>query len=132
MGRQSKATIARLNNLPRHGNAQNPTVEDVSDDEDMDSEDEDLLGEGFFILDEGDPLEGDSDVSSDSEDEEIDEDEVEELQNEAALHHFNAILFEAQIMGVKAEREAAGEKPKRKRHYSGNSDRTKRHHAQKS
>ena len=31
-------------------------------------------------------------------------------------------------MTVKAEREAAGEKPKRKRHYTGNSD---CHHAQK-
>jgi hypothetical protein len=34
-------------------------------------------------------------------------------------------------MAVKAEREATGEKPKRKRHYTGNSDRTKWHHTQK-
>jgi len=34
-------------------------------------------------------------------------------------------------MAVKAECEAAGEKPKQKQHYTGNSDDTKQHHAEK-
>ena len=53
MGRQSKATLARLNNLPRPVNPHNPTVEEVSDDEDTDFEDEDFLEHDFFFLDEG-------------------------------------------------------------------------------
>ena len=131
MGRQSKATRARLNNLPKPKNPQNPTVEDISDDEDMDFDDEDLLEHGFFCLDEGTPLEEDLDSSDSDDDEEVDEEELNALQNEADIEHFNAVLAQAHAMAVKAEREAAGEKPKRKRHYTGNSDRTKRHHAQK-
>lgn len=81
MGRLSKATITWQNNLTK---CRNPTVEDISD-EDMDFQDEDsdnLLGEGFFILDEGDPLEEDSD---DGEGEEIGKDELDKLRNEAAM-----------------------------------------------
>jgi len=130
MGRQSKAAISRLNNLTKRGNPKNPSVEDVYDDEGSELEDEDYLEQGFFFLDEGTPLEEDSD-GSDSEEEEISEDELNGLQNEADIEHFNAVLAHAQAMAVKAEREAAGEKPKRKRHYTGNSDRTKQHHAQK-
>lgn len=126
MGRLSKATIARR----RNGRAQNPTVEDVSEDEDMNFEEDDLLDEGFFFLDEGDPLDEGSNNFSEDEDEEVDEDEPNELQNEAAINHFNAVLREAQDMAVKAEREAAGGKPKRKRHYTRNAPRTKRYHAQ--
>jgi len=36
MGRRSNATLARLNNLPRPVNPHNPTVEEVSNDEDED------------------------------------------------------------------------------------------------
>ena len=127
MGRQSKATKARRSNLGRLNNPQNPSVEDASDDEDLDFEDNDLLEHGFFFLDDS-PSEGDSDSD---EDEELDEDELDGLINEAKIEHFNAILFEAQAMAVKAEREANGEKPKRKRHYMGNSTRTRQYHAQK-
>ena len=130
MTRRSKATVARLNNLNKPANPQNPTVEEVFNEEDADFEDEDFLEHGFFFLDEGHPPEDESD-SSDSDGEEVDEDELTGLQNEADIEHFNAILAQAQAMAVKAEREAAGEKPKRKRHYTGNSTRTKRHHAQK-
>ena len=76
---------------------------------------EDLPEPGFIFLDDGLQSEDYSD-SSDSEAEEVDEDELDELLNEAEIDCFNAILFEAQAMAVKAEREAIGEKPKRKRH----------------
>jgi len=130
MGRQSKATLARLNNFLKPATHQNPTVEEVSEgseDDDTDFEDEDFLEHGFFFLDE-EPMNSDD---TDSDGEGVDEDELMGLQNEADIEHFNAILAQAQAMAVKAEREAAGEKPKRKRHYTGNSARTKRHHAQK-
>lgn len=85
---------------------------------------------GFFFWMKEPPPEEDPDSDCDN-DEEVEEDELNELQNEADLEHFKAVLAHAQAMAVKAEREAAGKKPKRKRHYMGNSDRTKRHHAQK-
>ena len=138
MGRRSKAATARLNNLGQLEMSRNLTIDDaqISDHDDgMNIEGEVLLEEGFFFLDEGD----DSDImidedseGSESEDEGIDEDELDELQNEADIEYFNAVLIEAQVMAVNAEREAAGQKKsKRKRHYTGNSDRTKRYHAQK-
>ena len=55
-------------------------------------------------------------------------DELDGLQNEAEIKHFNAVLLEAQAMAVKAEHEAAGKKSKHKWHNTGNSDRTKRRH----
>jgi len=112
MGRQSKATKARYSNLGRINNPQKP------------------MEHGFFFLDE-EPSEEGLDVSDSDEDEDLDEDELDGLINEAKIEHFNAILFEAQAMAVKAEREANGERPKRKRHYTGNSNRTRQYHAQK-
>jgi|SRR5882724_4378026 len=109
--------------MPR--NPQNPTVEAVSNNDDTDSDDEDFLEHGFFFLDEGTPLEDDNGSDSDDDDEEVDEDGLNKLQNKADIDHFNAVLFHAQAMAVKAEHEAAGEKPKRKQHYAGNSDCTK-------
>jgi len=129
MGRQSKAKKAQCSNLGRLNNPQNPSVEDASDNEDLDFEDNDLLEHGFFFLDDS-PSEEKEDSDSDK-DEELDEDELDGLINEAKIEHFNAILFEAQAMAVKAEREANGEKPKRKWHYMGNSTRTRQYHAQK-
>ena len=113
MGRRSKATVARLHNLMKPANPQNPTVEEVFNEEDADFEDADFLEQGFFFLDEEHPPEDESD-GSDSDDGEVDEDELTGLQNEADIEHFNAVLAQAQAMAVKAEREAAGEKPKRK------------------
>src|SRR5271168_5025996 len=124
MGRRSKATIARINNLEKVKNAQQPSVEDVEEDEDMDFEADDLLEEGFFFLDETDALDEESDGYNSGYEEEG-EGELDRLQNEAEIKHFNAVLFMAQAMAVKAECEAQGEKPKRKHHYTGNSDRTK-------
>src|SRR5271156_4501282 len=136
MGCQSKASKARLCNLGIARNSRKATVEDcLSDEEDMGSfdEEEDILEHGFFIADDYEgPLE-DSEYEYDSEsDEEVSEDEVSTLKNEAAIHHFNQILFEAQAMAVKAEKDASGEqRRKRKHHYTGNSVRTKQYHAQK-
>lgn len=90
----------------------------ASDDEDLDFEDDNLLEHGFFFLDDESPSEDLEDFDSD-EDEELDEDELNELMNEAKIKHFNDILFEAQAMAVKAEHEAHSEKPKRKQHYTG-------------
>jgi len=134
MGRSSKATTARRNNLGKTETHQKPIVEDasVSDNEDMDFEDseDNLLEEGFYLPDEGDVVAEDSD-DSDSDDDELSKGELDELQIEEEIEHFNAVLFEAQAMAVKAKREAAGQKTKRKRHYPGNSVRTKQHYAQK-
>jgi hypothetical protein len=49
MGRQSKATLARLNNFSKPINLQNPTVEEVLDDEDTHFEEEDFLEHVFFF-----------------------------------------------------------------------------------
>jgi hypothetical protein len=89
----------------------------------LDFEDDDLLDNGFFFLDEEPPSGEDSDSDS-NEDKKLDEDELNGLINEVKIEHFNAILFEAQAMAVKAEHEANGEKPKWKQHYTGNSTRT--------
>ena len=85
-------------------------MEDVSNDKDSDVE-EDLLEHGFFFLDDEPESEEVSD-GSDSEDEEADEDEFDGLTNEVEIEHFNAILFKAQAMAVKAECKAIGKKPK--------------------
>ena len=131
MGWQARATVARLNNLAKPVNPQNPTIEEVPDDEDMDFEDEDYLEHGFFFLDQEPTSEEDSDLDGFDTDEEVDEGELKGLENKADIAHFNAVLAHAQAMAIKAEREAAGEKPKRKWHYMGNSVCTKWHHTQK-
>jgi len=111
MGRQSKATQAQHSNFGRPNNPQNPTVDDASEDEDLDFEDDNLLEHGLFFLDDESPSEEDFDSD---EDEELDEDELNELMNEAKIKHFNDILFEAHAMAVKAECEAHRKKPKHK------------------
>ena len=69
MGRRSKATLARLNNFSKPINPQNPTVEEVLDDEGTHFEDEDFLEHGFFFLDEGQP--GEDSDGADSDEEEV-------------------------------------------------------------
>ena len=86
MMRRSKATVARINNLNKPANPQNPTVEEVFDEEDADFKDKDFLEHGFFFLDEEHPPEDESD-SSNSNDEEVDEGELTGLQNEADIEH---------------------------------------------
>ena len=105
MGQQFKANIARLKNLQKSQTLRKPTVEDVFDEEDMNSEQsDDLLNEGFFFLDEDDEMEGSDSDEFDSDDEEMTGGELDELRNEAHLEHFNAVLCEAQAIAVKAER----------------------------
>jgi hypothetical protein len=116
--------LTQINNLKKPANPQNPTVEEVFNEEDADFEDDDFLEHGFFFLDE-EHQPGDESDGSDSDDEEVDEDELTGLQNKAEIEHFNAVLAQAQAMVVKAEREAVSEKPKCKQHYTGNSARTK-------
>ena len=82
-------------------NPQNPTIEEVLDDEDMDFEDEDYLEHGFFFLDEEPTSEEDSDLDGFDTDEEVDEDKLEGLENEADIVHFNAILAHAQAMATR-------------------------------
>jgi hypothetical protein len=137
MGRRSKGIISRLNNFWKLENTHRPSVEDVFDEFEDTHSNEDFLDleHDLILLDKRNTLAEDSeDSDSDgSDDEEFGEDElqVNELQNEADIEYFGAILTRAQAMAVKAEREAAGERSKRKKHYTGNSDRTKRHHVQK-
>ena len=57
------------------------------------------------------------------------EEELEGLENEADIACFNAVLAHAQAIAIKAEHETSGEKLKCKQHYTGNSVRTKQHHA---
>jgi hypothetical protein len=98
MGRQSNATRAQFNNLGKTNNPQNPSVEDVSNDKDLDFEDN-LLEHGFFFLDDEPEFEYGSD-GSDSGNEETDEDKLDGLTNEAEIEHFNVILFEARAMPI--------------------------------
>jgi hypothetical protein len=116
--------VARLNNLIKPANPQNPTVEEVFDEEDADFENKDFLEQSFFFLDEEHPPEDESD-GSDSDNREVDEDKLTGLQNEVDIEHFNTVLAQAQAMAVKMEREATGKKPKSKQHYTGNSACTK-------
>ena len=109
MGRRSKSTVARLNDLKKTANPKNPTVEGVFDEEDADFEDEDFLEHSFFFLDKEHPPEDESDASDDGE---VDEDELTGLQNEAGIEHFNAVLAQAQEIAEKAECGAAGKKTK--------------------
>jgi len=133
MGRPSKNTTSRLKNLKGTSGHQKATVEDITDSEDeiyvpsAQNGPSDLMEEGFFFLDE----ESCSDEDSDFGDEEMDDDELKELETEEQIYRFNAILAEAQAVAIQAAKEAAESKPKRKRHYTGNSARTVRHYALK-
>ena len=150
MGRKSKASQARLNNLrncapkPYH-----PTVEDVSDTEDMDympRDDLDLVSEADVeegerdcnefqekIYVPADASDGD-DMSatdySDLEDMELDDDEEADIINDAALLAFSSVLQRAQDIATAAENKKWGER-KRPKRYAKNSTRTLRRHAQK-
>lgn len=133
MGRRSNYTVTRFKNLQKCDRTKKSTIE-----EDPEPEDEeeycppvqqpmtDLSDEGVFFMDR---LNDDSE--SEFEDGEVEEDELKELRTEAELFRFNSILAEAQAVAIQAEKEAAESKPKRKRHYTGNSARTIRHYALK-
>ncbi|KAF8507884.1 hypothetical protein BU17DRAFT_100179 [Hysterangium stoloniferum] len=135
MGRHSKATLACISNLGHPQKKFQACVEDITDPQDPyfdgsrpQNHPVDLLEEGFFMLDE--------DLGSDSEDE-IDDEECEDettdkVVTDTDIARFTKRLAEAQLAAVKAERVTMAEKKlNRKCHYTGNSKRTKQHHAQK-
>jgi hypothetical protein len=137
MGKQSKATQARLKNLSSA--RYRAHVEDLIDSEDSDSdyipvadansvrESMDGARELFNVFALDDDL-SDSDMDCDSG---TDPDDEEELRSEADLLTFATVMKEAQEVAEEAERQSAVVRPKRKHRYTGNSARTKRHHAQK-
>lgn len=135
MGRRSKATNARLHNLGHAKESQKTWLEDVTDTDDEDyippiaaqHPPQESEAYGYICCNE---LE-DSDSDSDDDASEFDEDEAAELQTEAEILLFSAILSEAQAIAIKLEFDAAELKPKRKRHYTKNSVRTKQHYTQK-
>ena len=156
MGRRSKATQSRLQNLREASKSQRTQVDDVTSDEDEDSEssgDATIVDirtgaehrDGFIIFEDYDETDSDDDHipgsnDSDSEDgddsdfEDLDELQVDSLETneiriEADLLRFSAILAEAQRVAVKLERES--DDPKRPKRYTGNAPRTKCFHAQK-
>jgi hypothetical protein len=153
MGRRSKATQSRLQNLGEASKSQRTRVQvasdDVTSDEDA-SEDSESSGDaaivdigtgaehGFiFFEDYETDSESDDDSddhipgSNDSEDSNSDfeDEETNEIKIEADLLRFSAILTEAQRIAVKLEQES--DAPKRPKRYTGNAPRTKRFHAQK-
>lgn len=160
MERRSKASLARINNLSKASlKSYKATVEDapnseaddtgytsgpVNDDTDSDFdiddthsdvEDEELNGirGQFFALE--DDVHSDSDLDSvsgdsDLEDRDLDEDEEAEIQNDAALLTFAAVLQQAQETAAIAENKKYGGRKRAKR-YTGNSSRTLRWHAMK-
>ena len=100
MGRSSKATTTQCNNLGKSSTHQKPTVEDVSDNEDMDFEEDDLLEEGFFFLDEGDAVAEDSDDSESDDDElskELSKGKLDELQNKLKLNISMLFFFRPRL-----------------------------------
>jgi hypothetical protein len=134
MGRCSKATISCINNLGHAQKKLQAQVEDIMDPQDPYFEGNppqncsiDLLEEGFFMLDE----DLDSDDEDETEDKECKDESMDKPVTDADIIAFTQILAEAQLAAVKAEHIATAEKPNWKSHYTGNSQRTKRYHAQK-
>jgi len=115
MGRPSKAKQARIKNLLRAKArkrtlaAEDATTTDSTEDPDYTQNPtqnaaDNLIEQGFFILDE--------DLGSDTdEDESDDEKEAVDVKTDADIFMFSRILAEAQLAAVKAEREAAQERP---------------------
>lgn len=128
MGRRSRAALSRVSNL-RHAQKNLPAhVEDISDPQNL-YFDRNPPEEGFFMLEED--LGSDSD--SEIEDEENKDESTDKIASltDADIVAFTRRLAEAQLAAVKAEQITMTEKPNRKRRYTGNSERTKRYHAQK-
>jgi hypothetical protein len=129
MGRQTKAAQARIQNL-RNNSASQQSSEPLHNT--LSSQEHTAI---FSVL-EDDESESASDYTpSDSDDfDSADEDEYDvegDIQNDADLLRFSSILVELQAVAVKMEAKKAEFKPRRTKHYTGNSQRTKRFHAQK-
>jgi len=143
MGRRSKATQSRLQNLGEASKSQRARVDDVTSDEDEDSSGDAAIVDigtgaehGFIVFEDyetdsdDDHIPGSNDSDSEDGDSDFeDELEINEIRIEADLLRFSAILAEAQRVAVKLEQES--DAPKRPKQYTGNAPRTKRFHAQK-
>lgn len=153
MGRRSKASQARLDNLCKASlksykatvedasdsdgddTGYNPHIETDHDDLDFDNTIETSQGleniQGRFIFLEDDFDDSDSDLDSvsdsDSEEMELDDDEEVELRDEAALLAFTEVLQKAQIVAADAENKKWGER-KRPKRYTRNAARSLRRH----
>lgn len=103
MGRRSKATLSRVNNLGHAQKNLRAQVEDITDLQDPDFDENspqnhanDLLEEGFFMLEE--------DLGSDSEDEiedeELEDESIDKPVTDADIVAFTQILAEAQLAAV--------------------------------
>ena len=143
MGRRSKATQSRLQNLGEASKSQRARVDDVTSDEDEDSSGDAAIVDigtgaehGFIVFedyetdsDDDDHIPESNDSDSEDGDSDFEDEEINEIRIEADLLRFSAILAEAQRVAVKLEQES--EAPKRPKRYTGNAPRTKRLHAQK-
>ena len=144
MGRKSKASKSRIQNLTSGTTSTSQSQEACMDDSECDAEDDFVPPQpednAFkFIAFDAYDSESDSDYNSDdanSSDDGFDSDEEDQEDNEdvktdADLLRFATILSEAQAIAIKMESDGAEFQPKRGKHYTGNSARTKRLHAQK-
>ena len=117
MGRRPKATVSRINNLRHPRKILRAPVEDIQ----TDLEDLDFNGNP--------PHNHAIDSEDEIDNEEIEDESMDKPVTDADIVAFTQILAEAQLAAVKAERTVAtADKPNRKRHYIGNSKRTKRYH----
>jgi hypothetical protein len=143
MGRRSKATQSRLQNLREASKSQRMRVHDVTSDEDEDSSGDAVIEDigtgakhGFIVFEDNeidsdnDHIPGSNDSDSKDGDSDFEDEETNEIRIEADLLCFSAILTEAQRVAVKLEQES--DAPKRPKRYTGNAPRMKRFHAQKS
>ena len=139
MGRKSKALKSRIQNLSRT-TLTSQSQEACTDDTECDSEDHFITPQPFkFIVFDAYDSESDSDYNSDdgnSSDDGFDSDEEdkedhEDVKTDADLLRFATILSEAQAVAIKMESDGAEFQPKRGKHYTRISARTKWLHAQK-
>jgi len=128
MGRRSKATQSRLQNLGEASKSQRTQVDDVTWYEDSSGdaaiEDIETGAEHRFIVFEDyetgsddDHIPGSNDSDSKDGDSDFEDEETNEIRIEADLLRFSAILTEAQRVAVKLEQES--DAPKRPKQYTG-------------
>src|SRR6266700_1612580 len=116
MGRRSKATQSRLQNLGEAPKSQRAWVDDVTSDEDEDSSGDAAIVDirtgtehGFIVFEDyktdsdDDHIPGSDDTDGDSD---FEDEETTEIRIEADLLRFSAILAGAQGVAVKLEQES--------------------------
>jgi hypothetical protein len=127
MGRRSQTTHKRLLNLPTAAIKPDRVNGDASESEDLppwQDGPEDTLKElrALFHKFDDDGLACESDTFDSDSDWELDENDVVEIKDDAALLTFVAVLQKAQQVAAAAQRRKEG--PQRPRHYTGNSTQT--------